>query len=267
MELNQAELFELEKQLVMLRVESDLTLLPHLPYFSGKPYPLGRCKEIRDEVYTRFVKALESNTSAPFQKINAYLKQGGVIEKAWGSLRDEYFQNAMIIGKWYVDVSNDTVYPNKPRVEIVELDKANFHPITTFEKFSEIAKKYWEVEIYTNTVLPALAPYFPLICVNKKGISWLAAANDNMVAVAMNSQFQLSERVLRETPNPPDQVIQSWQRMLNQINQTSAFLSQQGCPISFCEQYRQAALYNDIEHRNNAVISFQALPNSVMVQV
>ncbi|WMN59032.1 hypothetical protein NI389_12495 [Pseudoalteromonas xiamenensis] len=267
MELNQAELLELEKQLVMLRVEADLTLLPNLPYFSGKPYPLGRCKEIRDEVYTRFVKALESNTSAPFQKINAYLKQGGVIEKAWGSLRDEYFQNAMIIGKWYVDVSNDTVYPNKPRVEIVELEKANFYPITTFEKFSEIAKKYWEVEVYANTVLPALAPYFPLICVNKKGISWLAAANDNMVAVAMNSQFQLSEQVLRQTPNPPEQVVKSWQSMLNQINQTSAFLSQQGCPETYCEQYRSQNAFTDLNHRNSAVLSFQALPNSVKVPV
>lgn len=267
MEFSREELQELEKQLVMLRIDADLTLLPKYPYFATKPYPLGRCKEIRDEVHTRLLDALKTSSSAAMQKISQYVQNGGVIEKAWGSLRDEYFQNAMIIDKWYVDVSNDTVYPNKPRVEILLLENANFHPIETFEKFIQIAKNYWQVEVYANTVLPALAPYFPLICVNDKGASWLAAGNDVMVAVAMNSQYQLSERVLSQTTPPPNHVVASWRSALATHTTDSPFLAQQGCPLSFCEQYRQAGLYNDIQHRNSAVMGFQALPKSVMVPV
>ncbi len=38
--------------LAHLRLIADLKLAPTIPYFAEKPYPIGRCREIRDEVFT-----------------------------------------------------------------------------------------------------------------------------------------------------------------------------------------------------------------------
>lgn len=37
--------------LAHLRLLADLKLAPSIPYFAEKPYPIGRCREIRDEVF------------------------------------------------------------------------------------------------------------------------------------------------------------------------------------------------------------------------
>ncbi len=44
------------KALADLRLLVDLELAPRYPHFNHKPYPLGRCKEIRDAVFTLIQK-------------------------------------------------------------------------------------------------------------------------------------------------------------------------------------------------------------------
>ncbi|UXI02986.1 hypothetical protein [Photobacterium sp. TY1-4] len=251
----------LEKALAYQRLQADLILAPDFPHFAGKTYPLGRCKEIRDKVFELWCEALKAPHEAAFQPIRDYLQQGGTLTKVWGSLRDEYFQNAMVVGDWYIDTANDTVNPNKPRVEIRPLGTSGFRPITSFEQFIAIARSYWEVEIYRNDVVPALAPFLPLLCVNAQGASWLAAANDDMFALATQSGFELSERVLRELPPVPEHLMRRWHQKLAGLGVDSPFYVHPGDPVSYCQQYREAGKHHSLTFRDQAVRAFMPLAN------
>ncbi|WP_249930089.1 hypothetical protein [Pseudoalteromonas aurantia] len=75
--------------MAQLRLKADLTLAPNYPYFAGKPSPLGRCKEIRDEVY-RLLMPPQSYTEYPILNILKTTQQRPELRKVWGSLRDEF---------------------------------------------------------------------------------------------------------------------------------------------------------------------------------
>lgn len=251
----------LEKALAYLRLKADLALAPELPHFAGKPYPLGRCNEIRNKVFDLWCEALQQQDEMAFQPIREFLQQGGSLTKVWGSLRDEYFQNAIQVGDWYVDVANDTVNPNKPRVEICQMETSGFGPITSFEQFVAIARTYWEVEIYRNDVVPALAPFLPLLCVNSQGASWLAAANDDMLALATQSGFALSERVLQEMPPVSESLMSRWRQKLSQLASESPFYERQYDAQVYCQRYRKAGKHDSVVFRDQAVRAYMPLAN------
>ena len=247
--------------LAQLRLIADLTLAPTMPYFAEKPYPIGRCREIRDEVFTLLQAQLPHTNKPGLSLLKGLIAQGNPLQKAWGSLRDEYFQNAFIIGPWYIDVSNDTVNANKPRVEILPLATSNFTPIKDFTQFVKIARNYWKVEVYRNDVCPALAPYMPLLCVGDNGTSWLGAANDDMLNIAINSRFEESKFVLNTLPSAPAHIRTRWEKILA-ISNHNAFLVSEGDPINYCKIYSQA-LQPDLTQRDAAVIAYSSLPKSV----
>lgn len=121
---------------------SGLRPCSELSRFVGKTYPLGRCKEIRVAVFTLLRKKVQRPAEPGLRFIKDRLASGDTLKKVWGSLRDDYFQNAIVLGEWYINVSNDTVNPNKPRVEVLPLTKSGFSAITSFEQFVEVAKPY-----------------------------------------------------------------------------------------------------------------------------
>jgi hypothetical protein len=51
MTLTEQQHTELTEYLAHLRIKADIDLIKGYPDFSGKPYPLGRCKEIRNAVF------------------------------------------------------------------------------------------------------------------------------------------------------------------------------------------------------------------------
>ncbi|PYF83294.1 hypothetical protein DFP75_102390 [Marinomonas alcarazii] len=249
------------KDLAYLRLLVDLELVPRCPMLLDKAYPLGRCKEIRDEVFNLIHKRLLQTTQPGLMLMREALIKGAILKKVWGSLRDEYFQNAMILDDWYIDVSNDTVNPNKPRVEILPLEQSRFFTITSFEQFIKIAHSYWGVEIYCNDVCPALAPFLPLIYVDAKGRCWMGEANDDMLSMTMNSKFCLAERVLSELPTLPDGFKQKWQNSLASISH-NPFLHDVGSPLEFCRIYRQQQRHLDKSFRDSAVMAYLSLPKN-----
>ncbi|CAG9297433.1 hypothetical protein [Celerinatantimonas diazotrophica] len=245
--------------LAYLRLKVDLKLANDYPVFLDKAYPLGRCKEIRDEVFTLLQKALPKATEPGLVLIREALAKGATLEKVWGSLRGEYFQNAMILGDWYVDVSNDTVHPNKPRVEILPLTQSHFSSIASFEQFIKIARSYWDVEVYGNDICPALAPFLPLIYVDRKGDSWMGEANDDMLAMTMDSQFLLSERILATLPTVPIALRGEWDNKLSAIK-ANLLIHTQGQPVDFCQAYRQKQRHLDQSFRDRVVMAYLSLP-------
>lgn len=248
--------------LAQLRLIADLTLAPTMPYFAEKPYPIGRCKEIRDEVFTLLQAQLPHTNKPGLSLLKGLIAQGNPLQKAWGSLRDEYFQNAFIIGPWYIDVANDTVNANKPRIEILSLATSNFTSIKDFDQFVKIARSYWKVEVYRNDVCPALAPYMPLLCVGTSGTSWLGAANDDMLNVAINSNFEESKRILDSLPCAPVKVKERWKKVLSNLDHND-FLLSVGEPVSYCTTYSKHSHQTDLAKRDAAVTAYLSLPKSV----
>lgn len=199
-------LAELEAFFMAVRLQLDPALERLQPVKLGKPYPLGQCLEIALAVEKRLrtVKeaALPPQAVPGWRAFRAFLRAGGSFRQVWGDLRGQYFQNAFQLGSLYVDVSNDTVVPTKPKVEVLPFEAARFGPVRCFAQFRQIATSYWQDQVYPNHVLPELAPHCPLIHVSKAGRIKLHAATLYMLAMTRSQAFEPSEAVLREAPMP-----------------------------------------------------------------
>lgn len=199
-------LSELEVFFLAVRRQLDPELERLQPVKLGKPYPLGQCLEIAQAVEKRLrtvaEAALPAEAAQGLRAFKAFLRAGGTLRQVWGDLRGQYFQNAFQLGGLYVDVSNDTVVPTKPKVEILPFREAQFIPIRDFGHFRQIARSYWQHEVYPNHVLPELAPHCPLIHVGGQGRITLNEATQYMLAMTRAQGFAPSEAVLSEAAMP-----------------------------------------------------------------
>lgn len=263
--MNEQQRQQLESHLAHLRLEIDPVLVKQYPSFAGKPYPLGRCKEIRNAILDKLhMQLAQEKIPEAIKPLAAKLSGGQALKPIWGSLRDEYFQNAILIDDWYIDAANDTVNPNKPRVEVVKLEKSGFSPISSFEQFCAIAQQYWQVTLYKNDVFPALAPFLPLVCVNQQGACWLGAANDDMISLARTSEFTLSERVLATLPSTPNHIKTAWYTHYNHLPE-HLLQQTQVDPVTYCQSYRIQHKYSDLLFRDEIVKAYLQLAKGVSV--
>ncbi|MBY0239223.1 MAG: hypothetical protein K2X55_07910 [Burkholderiaceae bacterium] len=192
-----------------LRAYVDRTLQPAQPVKLGKPYPLGQCLEISQAVLRQLapecvaVVPLTGDEAAGLAAFNAFRQAGGMLRLVWGDLRGEFFQNAFQLGSLYLDVSNDTVNPAKPKVEILPFEQARLAAVADFRHFARLAARYWKHRVYPNHILPALAPYCPLIHLAPDGTLSLKDCSEYMVGMARAGRFAASEAVLADPPMPP----------------------------------------------------------------
>ncbi|PZQ56871.1 MAG: hypothetical protein DI570_20360 [Phenylobacterium zucineum] len=174
----------------------------------GKAYPLGRCREITQAVQQRLAGLDPGELSAPARQgwaaLRAFRAAGGQSRSAWGDLRGQYFQNALIVGALYVDVSNDTVVVSKPPIEILPFEQAGFSPIRDYAHFIGIAGRYWGHRFLRNHLFPDLAPYRPLIQVGPDGRIRLGPDNGHMLGVTLAAGLDPSAVALAGAPMPAD---------------------------------------------------------------
>lgn len=187
-----------------LRAGLDLELSRAQPIKLGKPYPLGQCLEI-SQAMERRLQQLErlmpiGVAALGHAALSAFVRHGGSVRQVWGDLRGEYFQNAFLLGTLYVDVSNDTVFRTKPKVEILPFNEARFSPVKDFRHFARVASSYWKAQVFANHILPSLAPYFPLIVAIPGGSVRLEASSSYMFAMTRNQGFRPSEAILDSVP-------------------------------------------------------------------
>lgn len=191
---------ELMALLVGLREELNTELRQLRPVKQGKPYPLGQCLEISQAVSKRLQQldhmALKPDAAQGLLALRSFISHGGSVRQVWGDLRGEYFQNALMVGGLYVDVANDTVDPSKPPVEILPFAESQLTPISGFDHFSRVAACYWQARLYPNHLVPALAPYFPLVSVTTDGLVQFQSACNYMIALTETASFYPSETVL-----------------------------------------------------------------------
>jgi hypothetical protein len=236
-------LTELEVFFLRVRAEVDAILQPQQPIKLGKPYPLGQCLEITQAVQERLrrinVSGLDSRAAVGYAALSAFLDAGGLLRQVWGDLRGQFFQNAFLIGTLYVDVSNDTVVPTKPKVEILPFAKSQLTPIKDYLHFKTIAGRYWKDQIFPNHVLPELAPYCPLVQINFLGQVGLYNSTDYMVGMTRATDFRGSEAVLRD-PAMPQHLFDILVEGLSGFHSKLARDPEQGRmqALHFCRTYR-----------------------------
>ncbi|MFC3230464.1 hypothetical protein ACFOGJ_24665 [Marinibaculum pumilum] len=199
------ELAALERFFLWLRAELDPRLRAAKPVSFGKSYPLGQCLEI-----SRAAKlALRGlNGMAPPEgparrgrdALHAFLAAGGTMRQVWGDLRGAYFQNAFLVGTYYVDIANDTVIAAKPKVEIKPLAEADFRPVRDFAHYATVARRYWDARVLPNHLLPELAPWVPAVTIYPGSGVQLDAPTYYMVALCRAGAFAPSEALLAAAP-------------------------------------------------------------------
>ena len=229
--------------LLDLREQADTHLAPRYPEFAGKPYPLGRCLEIRDAVFDALVARIQEPNCPTSRALNAFIANGGIGGKIWGILRESYFQNAIQLGPLYVDVANDTVTVSKPKVEILPLAEAGMVPVASLEHFAAIARRYWDVEVFANTVFPGLAAYFPMICISEGGNAWIEPGSGQVSILIRRQRMLPSLRFLQAAAPPPTERV----RGLRWIKGTSSnpLITAQGDPVAQVARDRAAGRYAD----------------------
>jgi len=250
----------LESELNRIRGLLDPELQQQFPLNGGKPYPIGRCMEISSAVYQQLQAYIQQPEYLIHRVLQQFVIEGGIAKRVWGALRDQYFQNAFQFGSLYVDVSNDTVDPSKPRVEILPLENSGFCNITDFRHFARVARRYWQCEIWTNTVLPDLSPVFPLVVFyRQQGEVSLQPKGAYMQMLNQQSGFELAENFLRdpgeETGPMPAPVTELLVEQANRLGYTVAAGSE--AALARCETYRanqyhreQGFLLEMLEKRN-----------------
>lgn len=190
-----------------LRRDVDAVLRAEAPTFGGKPYPLGQCLRITEAVRARLESlrpdGLSARAAEGYEALRRFLDAGGAMQRAWGDLRGQYFQNALVVGVLYVDVSNDTVVAEKPPVEILPFAEAGFRPIADYLHFMRVAERYWGYRFAPNHLIPELAPYLPLIQISPAGRVSLGPSYGYMLGLTLASEYRPSEQALGAASVPP----------------------------------------------------------------
>ncbi|OYX05903.1 MAG: hypothetical protein B7Z12_02115 [Caulobacter vibrioides] len=75
--------------------------------------------------------------------------------------------------------------------------------------FARIAERYWQARIYANTVLPELAPLYPMIAVDRRGVIHIQSNVAYMLRLFGGEEFRLAEAWLAEAPTAPDAVAEA----------------------------------------------------------
>lgn len=190
-----------------MRAETDRGLAPAAFARRDKPYPYGYCLEITQDVVTNLRARNARARSSAARAVSAFLKHGGAATMVWGVLRDRYFQNAIQMGSLYIDVANDSVDPNKPKVEILPMAESGLELVRDVDHFARIAERYWGVRCYANIALPDLAPLFPVIIVDPLKRVLLQSRTGYMMRLLGGDGFRKSEQWLKTAPQPPAEVV------------------------------------------------------------
>lgn len=101
------------------------------------------------------------------RKIAKFERAGGVFGSVWGVRpADPSFQWAILVGDHVVDVAGDAMDRFAYPVSVEPLDSSQYRSIRSYEDYAWVARQYWGYEIYRNTLLPTIAPAFPIVSVD-----------------------------------------------------------------------------------------------------
>jgi hypothetical protein len=123
-------------------------------------YPLGFCGVIRDQVVDRLLG------DATFRDL---IGPDVVLKKIFVLLKGVYFQNALQLGNLYVDVANDTVFIDKPRIEWLRIEDVPCENAESWRAVAAVGRHYYDVELYPNLLFPLAFPSAPYFAIRSCG--------------------------------------------------------------------------------------------------
>lgn len=130
-----------------------------------REYPIGCCMYIREAVIGVIQSsALEEKDAPQTQKsILTQIVETLGVKRVWGVQNDQYFQNGIQAGNYFLDAANDTVDITQPKVVVSTIEEARFRDIRSLQDYLDISTKYNKFNFERNTAVPELAPLFPVI--------------------------------------------------------------------------------------------------------
>lgn len=170
-------------------------------------YPLGFCGAIRDQVLDRLI------ADPAFRRL---IGPGVVLKKIFVLLKGIYFQNALQLGNLYVDVANDTVFIDKPKIEWLRIEDTPYENADSWSTVAAVGSHYYEVELYPNLLFPLAFPSSPFFAIRTSGRIDLFQAQDILFLKDLGDGFPRARALLddpaflaRPLPEPYRRLIES----------------------------------------------------------
>jgi hypothetical protein len=228
-----------------LRGNIDAVLAQRQPVKLGKPYPLGRCAEIslalqqalRDLDPAQLPPAAVAGHAA----LARFQAAGGTSRRLWGYQRGRGMRHALLVGTLLIDAAQDSSAAGLPPVALTPFAQAGLTPVRDHRHFALLAAAEWQAHVFPNHVLPALAPYAPLVALVPGGSVRLEADAPYMLALARRDGFSSSAAVLAMPPMSPA-LFGAVADVLAQAGFEVAADAPQGkaAAMDLCRQYRDA---------------------------
>ncbi len=153
-------------------------------------YPIGFCRHIRDAVLAKVPRD-------PF--LQEALAAGVVIKPIFVLLKGSYFQNALQIGNYYVDVANDTVFPEKPKLDWAPIAAVDFENVDSWQRFAAVAETYLKVALFPNLLFPLAFPAAPFFAIRSNGRIDLLVAQHQIALKDLGQNLRRTRELLDNT--------------------------------------------------------------------
>lgn len=152
-------------------------------------YPVGFCRQIRDQVWAR------ATADGEFQRL---IGRDVVVRPVFILLEGRFFQNAVQLGNLYVDVANDTVSVDEPRCEWMPISRVPYENVESWPQFAGVARRYLNVELYPNLLFPLAFPYAPYFAIRPGGRVDLLAVQPILLLKDLGDRMRRARALLTD---------------------------------------------------------------------
>lgn len=161
-------------------------------------YPKGFCGHIRDAIFKAMINAVAAGEEGVAQQgLRAFMAQGGICKPIFGiDVTGPYFQNAIQLGPYYLDVANDTVDIRKPQILFERMTKSRFENIQGLDRYFQVLKLYLRQTIFPSSFFPWLSTVSPAFTINASGYLELHALPMGLAASILLSDLQVTQQFL-----------------------------------------------------------------------
>lgn len=187
----------------ILKTLSQKAIDEHSNYNKLSLYPIGLCHVISDIIY-KYLHNYSEIAIRSYPELSALAHfhwRGGIFKPIWGHVRNKYFQSALQVGLFYVDVANDTVDLGKEKIVIQRISDSDFNTIDTLHLYSKIINTYHERTVYINTAFPDLLPFSPLLTKTIDRPCWYLYNDRALTNLALRSNFESTLHFLKFPPS------------------------------------------------------------------
>lgn len=262
------ELPALRALFLHLRGTIDATLARRQPVKLGKPYPLGCCAEIslalQQALRDLDPAQLPPAAIAGHAALARFQAAGGTSRRVWGYQRGRGMRHALLVGTLLIDAAQDSSNAGLPPVALTPFAQSGLTPVRDHRHFALLATADWQAHVFPNHVLPALAPYAPLVVLAPGGSVRLEADAPYMLTLARRGGFASSAAMLAKPPMT-SALFGAVANVLAQAGFEVATdaLQGQATALDLCRQYRDAGT-RDADARHEATVTTLARANHAL---